>query len=70
MSVFNFAVGLILLKMIQEICSKHWCAVPLLFLSQALSKLPPSPLLGISGLAALRCLCILILTLDLTASSE
>lgn len=58
MSVCNCAVGHILLKMIQELCSKHWCAVPLLFLSQALSKLPPSPLLGIDGLAALRCLCI------------
>lgn len=43
-----------LLQMIQQLCSKHWCAVPLLFLSQALSKLPPSPLLGIDGLTALR----------------
>ncbi|TWW78763.1 putative methyltransferase TARBP1 [Takifugu flavidus] len=46
--------GHILLKMIRALCSKHWCAVPLLFLSQALSKLPPSPLLGTDGLAALR----------------
>ncbi|CAG09449.1 unnamed protein product, partial [Tetraodon nigroviridis] len=46
--------GRILLKMIQEMCSKHWCAVPLLFLSQALSRLPPSPLLGIDGLAGIR----------------
>lgn len=59
MSVCNCAVGRILLKMMQELCSKHWCAVPLLFLSQALSKLPPWPLLGTNGLAALRCLCIL-----------
>ncbi|XP_054455903.1 probable methyltransferase TARBP1 [Anoplopoma fimbria] len=43
-----------LLQMIQQLCSKHWCAVPLLFLSQALSKLPPGPLLGIEGLTALR----------------
>ncbi|XP_076599642.1 tRNA (guanosine(18)-2'-O)-methyltransferase TARBP1 isoform X1 [Chaetodon auriga] len=46
--------GRMLLQMIQQLCSKHWCAVPLLFLSQALSKLPPSPLLGIEGLTALR----------------
>lgn len=50
--------------MIRELCSKHWCAVPLLFLSQALSKLPPSPLLGIDGLAALRCRYILTVTLS------
>ena len=48
-----------LLQMIQQLCSKHWCAVPLLFLSQALSKLPSSPLLGIDGLVALRYLIML-----------
>ncbi|XP_068424290.1 probable methyltransferase TARBP1 isoform X2 [Clinocottus analis] len=46
--------GPLLLQMIQQLCSKHWCAAPLLFLSQALSKLPPGPLLGIEGLTALR----------------
>uniref|UniRef100_A0A665X6P4 tRNA (guanosine(18)-2'-O)-methyltransferase TARBP1 n=1 Tax=Echeneis naucrates TaxID=173247 RepID=A0A665X6P4_ECHNA len=46
--------GSVLLKMIQQLSSKYWCAVPLLFLSQALSKLPPSPLLEIDGLTALR----------------
>ncbi|XP_049927693.1 probable methyltransferase TARBP1 [Epinephelus moara] len=46
--------GRLLLQMIQQLCSKHWCAVPLLFLSQALSELPPSPLVGIAGLTALR----------------
>ncbi|KAM9847516.1 LOW QUALITY PROTEIN: putative methyltransferase TARBP1 [Aulostomus maculatus] len=46
--------GQVLLQMIQQLGSKHWCAVPLLFLSQALSQLPPSPLLGADGLAALR----------------
>ncbi|KAK5853887.1 hypothetical protein PBY51_015007 [Eleginops maclovinus] len=46
--------GRILLQMIQQLCSKHWCAAPLLFLSQALSKLPPSPMLGIDGFTALR----------------
>ncbi|XP_047191125.1 probable methyltransferase TARBP1 isoform X2 [Scophthalmus maximus] len=46
--------GCVLLQLIQQLGSKHWCAVPLLFLSQALAKLPPSPLLGVDGLAALR----------------
>ncbi|XP_034465006.1 probable methyltransferase TARBP1 [Hippoglossus hippoglossus] len=46
--------GCVLLQLIQQLGSKHWCAVPLLFLSQALSKLPPGPLLGIDGLTALR----------------
>ncbi|XP_031694915.1 probable methyltransferase TARBP1 [Anarrhichthys ocellatus] len=46
--------GRMLLQMIQQLCSKHWCAVPLLFLSQALSTLPPAPLLGMEGLTALR----------------
>ncbi|GAA6213898.1 probable methyltransferase TARBP1 isoform X1 [Lates japonicus] len=46
--------GCVLLQLIQQLGSKHWCAVPLLFLSQALSKLPSSPLLGIDGFAALR----------------
>uniref|UniRef100_UPI0037E7E410 probable methyltransferase TARBP1 n=1 Tax=Semicossyphus pulcher TaxID=241346 RepID=UPI0037E7E410 len=46
--------GPTLLQIIQQLCSKHWCAVPLLFLAQALSKLPPSPLLGVEGLTALR----------------
>ncbi|XP_034754517.1 probable methyltransferase TARBP1 isoform X1 [Etheostoma cragini] len=46
--------GHMLLQMIQQLCSKHWCAAPLLFLSQALSNLPPNPLLGIEGLTALR----------------
>ncbi|XP_008276956.1 probable methyltransferase TARBP1 [Stegastes partitus] len=46
--------GCVLLQLIQQLSSKHWCAVPLLFLSQALSNLPSSPLLEISGLTALR----------------
>ncbi|XP_068183368.1 probable methyltransferase TARBP1 [Antennarius striatus] len=46
--------GHILLQMIQQLHLKHWCAVPLLFLCQALSSLPPSPLLGVEGLGALR----------------
>ncbi|XP_062422564.1 probable methyltransferase TARBP1 isoform X2 [Pungitius pungitius] len=55
--------GRILLQMIRQLCSKHWCAAPLLFLSQALSKLPPGPLLGVEGLAALReVLCCTVIT--------
>ncbi|XP_033957335.1 probable methyltransferase TARBP1 isoform X1 [Pseudochaenichthys georgianus] len=46
--------GRIFLQMIQQLCTKHWCAAPLLFLSQAISKLPPSPMLGVDGLTALR----------------
>uniref|UniRef100_A0A669E0X2 tRNA (guanosine(18)-2'-O)-methyltransferase TARBP1 n=1 Tax=Oreochromis niloticus TaxID=8128 RepID=A0A669E0X2_ORENI len=46
----QFIVG----PFMDQLGSKHWCALPLLFLCQALSKLPPSPLLGTSGLTALR----------------
>ncbi|KAM6916473.1 putative methyltransferase TARBP1 [Xenentodon cancila] len=46
--------GGVLLQLIQRLGSKHWCAVPLLFICQALSSLPTSQLLGISGLAGLR----------------
>uniref|UniRef100_A0A3Q3SXK3 tRNA (guanosine(18)-2'-O)-methyltransferase TARBP1 n=1 Tax=Mastacembelus armatus TaxID=205130 RepID=A0A3Q3SXK3_9TELE len=46
--------GSVLLQLIQQLGSKHWCAVPLMFLSQALSKLSPAPLLRSEGLAALR----------------
>ncbi|KAM4729352.1 putative methyltransferase TARBP1 [Anableps anableps] len=46
--------GFVLLQLIQQLSSKHWCAVPLLFVCQALSHLPPSPLLTVSGLSALR----------------
>ncbi|KAM9808627.1 probable methyltransferase TARBP1 isoform X2 [Syngnathus typhle] len=46
--------GRVLLQMIQQLGSKHWCAVPLLFISQALSKLAPNPILAVDGLTALR----------------
>ncbi|XP_077352092.1 tRNA (guanosine(18)-2'-O)-methyltransferase TARBP1 isoform X2 [Festucalex cinctus] len=46
--------GRVLLQMIQQLGSKHWCAVPLLFISQALSKLAPNPILANDGLTALR----------------
>ncbi|XP_056465736.1 probable methyltransferase TARBP1 [Gadus chalcogrammus] len=46
--------GALLLPLIQRLGSRHWCAVPVLFLSQALSCLPRSPLLGGQGLQAIR----------------
>ncbi|KAJ3610104.1 hypothetical protein NHX12_022198 [Muraenolepis orangiensis] len=46
--------GSVLLQLIQRLGSRHWCAVPILFLSQALSCLPRCPLLGSQGLHALR----------------
>ncbi|XP_061692708.1 probable methyltransferase TARBP1 isoform X2 [Syngnathoides biaculeatus] len=46
--------GRVLLLLIQQLGSKHWCAVPLLFISQALSKLDPSPILALDGLTAFR----------------
>ncbi|KAM4607139.1 putative methyltransferase TARBP1 [Polymixia lowei] len=46
--------GSVLLQLIQRLDSQHWCAVPILFLSRALSSLPRSPLLGADGLHALR----------------
>ncbi|KAJ8248276.1 hypothetical protein GJAV_G00240270 [Gymnothorax javanicus] len=46
--------GGVLLQLIQRMGSRHWCAVPILFLSQALSRLPPCPVLDMQGLHALR----------------
>uniref|UniRef100_A0AAZ3R832 tRNA (guanosine(18)-2'-O)-methyltransferase TARBP1 n=1 Tax=Oncorhynchus tshawytscha TaxID=74940 RepID=A0AAZ3R832_ONCTS len=46
--------GPVLLQLVQRLGSQHWCAVPILFLSRALSHLPPCPLLGPDGLQALR----------------
>ncbi|XP_026133478.1 LOW QUALITY PROTEIN: probable methyltransferase TARBP1 [Carassius auratus] len=46
--------GSVLLQLVQRLGSRHWCAVPLLFLSQALSCLSPCPLLGSDGLHAFR----------------
>uniref|UniRef100_A0A2K6EJE2 tRNA (guanosine(18)-2'-O)-methyltransferase TARBP1 n=1 Tax=Propithecus coquereli TaxID=379532 RepID=A0A2K6EJE2_PROCO len=43
-----------LLKFIQKMTSRHWCAVPILFLSKALANVPRSKFLGIEGLLALR----------------
>ncbi|XP_066553070.1 probable methyltransferase TARBP1 isoform X2 [Amia ocellicauda] len=46
--------GAVVLQMVQGLACRHWCAVPLLFLSQALAQLPPCPALGLPGLHALR----------------
>ncbi|XP_002717373.2 probable methyltransferase TARBP1 isoform X1 [Oryctolagus cuniculus] len=43
-----------LLKFIQKMTSRHWCAVPILFLSKALANIPRCKALGIEGLLALR----------------
>ncbi|XP_055083217.1 probable methyltransferase TARBP1 [Periophthalmus magnuspinnatus] len=44
----------LLLQLIQHLATKQWCAVPVLFISQALSSLSPVPLLDVNGLIALR----------------
>uniref|UniRef100_A0A8D0H7W7 tRNA (guanosine(18)-2'-O)-methyltransferase TARBP1 n=1 Tax=Sphenodon punctatus TaxID=8508 RepID=A0A8D0H7W7_SPHPU len=46
--------GSFLLKFIQKMSSRHWCAVPILFLSMALAYIPPCKALGTEGLLALR----------------
>ncbi|NWH72728.1 TARB1 methyltransferase, partial [Piaya cayana] len=46
--------GIFLLKFIQKMTSRHWCAVPILFLSMALAYIPASKILGTEGLHALR----------------
>uniref|UniRef100_A0A3Q1LRV3 tRNA (guanosine(18)-2'-O)-methyltransferase TARBP1 n=1 Tax=Bos taurus TaxID=9913 RepID=A0A3Q1LRV3_BOVIN len=43
-----------LLKFIQKMTSRHWCAVPILFLSKALANVPRCKALGMEGLLALR----------------
>ncbi|CAK6442261.1 unnamed protein product [Pipistrellus nathusii] len=46
--------GSFLLKFIQKMSSRHWCAVPILFLSKALASVPRCKALGPEGLLALR----------------
>ncbi|PKU48563.1 hypothetical protein llap_1099 [Limosa lapponica baueri] len=46
--------GNFLLKFIQKMTSRHWCAVPILFLSMALAYIPACKVLGAEGLHALR----------------
>ncbi|XP_061480500.1 probable methyltransferase TARBP1 isoform X2 [Rhineura floridana] len=43
-----------LLKFIQKMSSRHWCAVPILFLSMALAHIPACRVLDTEGLLALR----------------
>ncbi|XP_059119778.1 probable methyltransferase TARBP1 [Peromyscus eremicus] len=43
-----------LLKFIQRMAGRHWCAVPVFFLSQALAGVPRCKALGGEGLLALR----------------
>ncbi|XP_061038314.1 probable methyltransferase TARBP1 isoform X1 [Eubalaena glacialis] len=43
-----------LLKFIQKMTSRHWCAIPILFLCKALANIPRCKALGIEGLLALR----------------
>uniref|UniRef100_A0A8C4YJT7 tRNA (guanosine(18)-2'-O)-methyltransferase TARBP1 n=1 Tax=Gopherus evgoodei TaxID=1825980 RepID=A0A8C4YJT7_9SAUR len=43
-----------LLKFIQKMTSRHWCAVPILFLSMALACIPSCKALGTEGLHSLR----------------
>ncbi|NXC77035.1 TARB1 methyltransferase, partial [Anhinga anhinga] len=46
--------GIFLLKFIQKMTNRHWCAVPILFLSMALAYIPACKVLGTEGLHALR----------------
>ncbi|XP_035386150.1 probable methyltransferase TARBP1 isoform X3 [Electrophorus electricus] len=46
--------GSVLLQLLRRLASPHWCAVPLFFLSRALSHLSPRPLLNADGLHVLR----------------
>ncbi|XP_023438769.2 probable methyltransferase TARBP1 isoform X1 [Dasypus novemcinctus] len=46
--------GSFLLKFIQKMTSRHWCAVPIFFLSKALANVPRCKALGVEGLLALR----------------
>uniref|UniRef100_A0A8V0Y3H4 tRNA (guanosine(18)-2'-O)-methyltransferase TARBP1 n=1 Tax=Gallus gallus TaxID=9031 RepID=A0A8V0Y3H4_CHICK len=46
--------GGFLLKFIQKMTNRHWCAVPILFLSMALAYIPTCKVLGTDGLHALR----------------
>nr|XP_008122376.1 PREDICTED: probable methyltransferase TARBP1 [Anolis carolinensis] len=43
-----------LLKFIQKMSNRHWCAVPILFFSMALAHIPPYRALDVAGLLALR----------------
>ncbi|NXX12459.1 TARB1 methyltransferase, partial [Podargus strigoides] len=46
--------GIFLLKFIQKMTRRHWCAVPILFLTMALAYIPACKVLGSEALHALR----------------
>ncbi|KAM4770972.1 putative methyltransferase TARBP1 [Rhinophrynus dorsalis] len=46
--------GSFLLKFIKKMTSRHWCAVPILFMTKALADLPLRKVWGVEGLLLLR----------------
>ncbi|XP_032881793.1 probable methyltransferase TARBP1 isoform X1 [Amblyraja radiata] len=46
--------GDFLTKMIKSMAIKHWCAIPIFFISQALEHIPSRKTWGVEGLQALR----------------
>ncbi|XP_072122080.1 probable methyltransferase TARBP1 isoform X1 [Mobula birostris] len=46
--------GDFLTKLIKSVATKHWCAIPVLFISQALEHIPSCQIWGVEGLRALR----------------
>ncbi|XP_072436500.1 probable methyltransferase TARBP1 isoform X1 [Chiloscyllium punctatum] len=46
--------GDFLMKLIKSMAAKHWCAIPILFISQALVHIPTRKTWGVEGLHAVR----------------
>ncbi|XP_069786930.1 probable methyltransferase TARBP1 isoform X2 [Narcine bancroftii] len=46
--------GDFLTKLVKSMATKHWCAIPILFISQALEHIPSCKTWGVEGLHALR----------------
>ncbi|XP_048457329.1 probable methyltransferase TARBP1 [Rhincodon typus] len=46
--------GDFLMKLIKSMAAKHWCAIPILFISQALVHIPSRKTWGVEGLHAIR----------------
>ncbi|XP_067844711.1 probable methyltransferase TARBP1 isoform X2 [Heptranchias perlo] len=46
--------GDFLMKLIKSMATKHWCAIPILFISRALMHIPSHKTWGVEGLHALR----------------
>ncbi|XP_078085623.1 tRNA (guanosine(18)-2'-O)-methyltransferase TARBP1 isoform X2 [Mustelus asterias] len=46
--------GDFLMKLIKSMAAKHWCAIPILFISRALVHIPSRKTWGVEGLHALR----------------